>query len=163
MTIDDIADVENNLTAIDMVERLDAPVRAYNSLRTRMLLRTILNELIHLLLVVRRHLLRHREVERDLQRNTDLTDGDVRIRSDDRAGGELHTLALNVVADAPLLGAETLLDRLERTARALGRGRHAGDLIVHESGDVILEHRVLVLDQILRHVVIDLVLEALVG
>ena len=166
VAIHDVAHVQHNLLAVHVLQARHAPVGAHDGLRARVALLTIrphiLNELIHLRNIVGRHLLRKRQIHRNLRRHPQLRDGDVRIRRNHGTRGELHTLSLNVVADAALLGPQTLLHRLQRTTGALGGRRHAGNLVIHERRHVILEHRVLVLNQILPQIVIDLVLEAIV-
>ena len=162
MTIDDVTEMEHDLLRVHMLERDHAAVGAHDGLGAGKLVGAILHEPVHLVAIVGRDLLGEGEVHRDFQGDTDLGDREVRVGRDDGAGRELYALALDVVADAALLRAEALLHGLERAARALGGGRHAGDLVVHEGGHVVLEHGVLVLDHGLRRAVIDLLLESVV-
>ncbi len=86
------------------------------------------------------HALRESQVHRDFLRNTELSDGDVGVGSNNGARTELHALALDVVANTTLLAPQTLLDGLERPAIALRTRSHTRNLVVHESGHVVLEH-----------------------
>ena len=104
VTIDNITDVKNNLLRIHVAETDNAAIGATDRLRTRELQRTVLDELVQLVTIEASDPLRASQVHRNLLRHTQLRDRDVRVRCDNGAGGELHTLALNVVADATLLG-----------------------------------------------------------
>jgi hypothetical protein len=131
MAVHHVTNVEHDFAAIHMLQRLDAAVRAHNRLGTGMDVGPILDELVHLGLVVRRDLLGHGQIDRNLDGHANLCDGDIGIRSNHGTGGELHALPLDIVADAPLLGAQALLNGLEGAARALGGGGDARNLVVH--------------------------------
>ena len=137
-----VTHTQNDLLAVHVAKTDHASVGAHNRLGPGMTLLTVrphvLNELVHLRHIVGGDLLRKGQIHRDFHGHTELRNGDVRIRRNHRARRELHTLSLDVVANAPLLRAEALLHGLQGATGALGGGRHAGDLVVHESRNVVL-------------------------
>ena len=85
------------------------------------------------------------QIHRNLLRNTKLVKVNVRIRSDNRARREVHTLAHQVTTHTTSLGTETRLEGAERATRPLLGRLHSLDVIVHIGRHVILkESRVLV-------------------
>ena len=157
VAIHDVALAEHELLGIDVAQTRDAPIGVANRLRTRVRIRPIANELVELVQVSTvligelGHALRESEIHRDFLRNTELGDGDVRVRSNHGARAEFHALALDIVADTALLAPQTLLDGLERPAIALRTRGHTRNLVVYESGYVVLEHvRPLVNDRLGR-------------
>ena len=112
VAIHDVALVQLDGLRVDVLEADVASVHADNRLRTRIRIRTGLNHRIQTVNVVRRHPLRESQIHGYFHRNTQLLDGDVGVRRNNRAGGELHALALQIVADASLLRAQSLGQRL---------------------------------------------------
>mmetsp|Transcript_15419 Transcript_15419/g.31430 ORF Transcript_15419/g.31430 Transcript_15419/m.31430 type:complete len:224 (-) Transcript_15419:876-1547(-) len=96
-------------------------------------------ELLHQLLVERRHLIGDGEVEGHRPRDADLVDAQVGVGRDDGTRGEVDALAHKVAPDPALLALEPAHEGLERPS---GPGRDlnlAPELVVHEGGDVVLQ------------------------
>ena len=147
----------------DVLQRDRASVGALNGLRARVLVRSVLDKRVHPVDVEGRDALREGQIHRDLVGNTELLDGDVRVRRDHGTGGELHALALEIVADATLLRAEALADGLEGATRTLSGLTDTRQIVVHEGGDVELEQQGPLVDRALLRALRDETLEVGVG
>lgn len=82
VAMDDITRVEDNFARIDVSQRNHAPITLHERLRTRVLIRAILNVLVELLDIVLGDSLRDGQVHRNLQGHTELADTDIWVRSD---------------------------------------------------------------------------------
>lgn len=164
MPIHDVAFVDLNCLCIDVFEtdhstRFGPSRRSLNRLGARILVWSILDKSIQTIDVVGRGALRKGEIHRDLQRNTEFLYRDVGIRRNDRPRRELHALALEIVADASLLCTEALLKRFQGTPRALGRLRHARNIVIDKGRHVILEKSCPLIDRLLLGALRNLVAE----
>ena len=159
MTIHHISLIQHNLLRRYMLQRNHTSILAHNCLRTWPYVRTILNKLIELVQVVRRHALRTRQIHRNLQWHTNLRHTQVRIRSNDGTRREFHTLALDIVTDTSFLATQTLLNRLERASTALRRRRHTRNFIVHQRRHMILDNIGHFINYIFICVMLDLLLK----
>ena len=87
------------------------------------------------------------QIGRNAQRHAQLVQRNVGVGRNDGARRKVAALAHQVVAHAALLGAEALLERLERPPTApLARRQHPRHIIVHESGHVVLQEPVTLFD-----------------
>src|SRR5581483_2938253 len=120
------------------------------------------DQLLDLLVVVRRDLDGDRQFARGLHGDAHVVDADVGVGRDHRAGAEVDALAGEVAAEAALLALEALGERLEGAARAVARGRDARRLVVHVRRDVVLEQLPEVFDDELGRAGVAVLLEALV-
>uniref|UniRef100_A0A6C0L9X3 Uncharacterized protein n=1 Tax=viral metagenome TaxID=1070528 RepID=A0A6C0L9X3_9ZZZZ len=159
VAVHNVAEVEHDLLRVHVAKTDNTTVNTANCLRTRILERAVLNQAVQLVAIEDGHTLRASQVHSNLFRNAELSDGNVRVRSNNGTGREFHTLALDVVPDTSFLAAQALLNGLEGAAISLSRRGHTRDLVVDESGNVILQNvRPLVNDR-LGGVSIDLRLE----
>ncbi len=149
VTVHHVTLVQLDGLRVHVLERNHAAIRALDGLRTRIRVRAVLHKGVQAVDVERGGALREGEVHSDLHRHTELLYGDVGVRCNDGTGGELHALTLQVVTDAALLRAETLLEGLQGATRALGRLGHAWDFVVDERGDVVLYDRSPLIDGLL--------------
>ena len=116
MAIHHVPIVQDNLIRIHVLQRNHTPILAHNRLSTWPLVRPILNKRVEFGLVELSHTVRKGEIRGDLHRHSQFLNGDIGIGRNHRTSRKLHTLALDVVADAALLGADALLDGLQGSA-----------------------------------------------
>jgi len=167
MPIHHVALIQLDRLGVDVLEADDSAIGSRRSplhrLRTRILLRSVLHQRIQPINVVRRDPLRKGQIHGDLHRHTEFLHRDVGVRRNHRPRRELHPLALQIVADAPLLGTEPLLERLQWATGTLGRLGHTWNIVVHQRGDVILEERGPLINRLLLRPLGDLVTQCHVG
>ena len=72
VAIDCVTVVQNNFARVHVRKRDHTPIGAYERLGTRVLGRSVLNELVKLVAIVVSHALRNRQVHGDLDRYTKL-------------------------------------------------------------------------------------------
>jgi len=126
--------------AIRVAQRLGLmSAREPHILGTRPHIGAIAHDAAHLLDVEIIDLLGERQVHSNLDWHTQLIQTDVRIRRDDGTRTLIHTLAIQVATNAPLLLLETIRNRLEAPTIALLRRWQTRNLIVDERGDMILQ------------------------
>eukprot|EP00958_Prasinococcus_capsulatus_P026051 scaffold4543_cov350-Prasinococcus_capsulatus_cf.AAC.1 len=121
------------------------------------------HELLQALDVVGGDRLRHGQVARDGPGHAHLVHRDVGVGRDHRARREVDALAHQVAADAPLLALEALRDGLDGPPRALRAHGHPGDGVVHVGHDVVLQHLLEVLEEVLRGAQLLLLPQPVVG
>ncbi len=102
------------------------------------------------------------ELERDLLRQAALVQPQRRPDHDHRAGGVVHPLAEQVLAEAALLPLDHVGEALER-AVARREHRPLAAVVVEEGVDRLLEHPLLVADDDLGSVQVDELLEPVVA
>ena len=109
-------------------------------------LHTVLDVHHQAIAVVRSHNLGLGQVRRNLFGNTQFVHVNVGIWGNDGAGGEVDTLSHQIAANTTGLGTETGLEGLEGTARTLGGGGHALDIVVHIGCHIVLQQFSVLLD-----------------
>ena len=139
MTIHSIALKQLNRLGVHVFQRNRSPVATLNRLGAWVHIRAVLNQLVQLTHIEHRDLLRKRQIHCDLLWHTQFLDTNIGVRRNDGTGRKLYTLALKIGANAALLGSQTLLKRLEQTARSLCRRTYTRNVVIHEGGHVVLE------------------------
>jgi hypothetical protein len=118
---------------VDPVSRIP-----HNISRSRVLVRSVPDELLQVLDVVGRDSLGVGERSRDRERNADLVEGQVRVTGDDGTSGEVDTLAHEVTAETTFFALQAGSNRLDGTTGLLQRLRLTGEVVVHVGSDVPL-------------------------
>src|SRR3569833_88891 len=120
--------------------KIDAgAVGSDNILGTRVLVGSILHELMQPADVVRSDGLRVRQGTGDAPGNTAFVQRDVGVAGDDGTGGAIDSLAHQVAAKTTLLALEARANGLHGPAALLQRPRDRRYVVVHVRGDVILQ------------------------
>ncbi len=104
MPIHDIALKEFNRLGVQMLERNRTPIHTLNRLGSWIRIGAVLNQLVEFPNIERRHFLRKRQIRRNLERNAEFLDGNIRVWRNDGTGRELDTLTLKIRTDTTLLG-----------------------------------------------------------
>ena len=82
MAIDRIAEIESDFRCLHMLQANHAAIAPHDCLCTRPLIGAILDEAVELVTIVLSDDLRLRKIHRNLGRNTNLCDTDIRVRCD---------------------------------------------------------------------------------
>lgn len=108
------------------------------------------------------HDLRKGQICRNLLRNTELVQLNVRIRRNDRASREVHALSHQVTAHTTRLSSEARLQSTKRTTRALSGRSETLDVVVHIGRHIVLNHRSVLIDHLRVLTLVELVAKTLV-
>jgi len=107
------------------------------------------------LLVVLGDDLGHGQVHSDLQRHSELIQTQVRVRSDDRSRREVYSFTHQVTSETTFFTLQTRPNSLDRFSSLVLSCASALDVVIHDSGNIELEHVTQVLDRRVIVAVLD--------
>ena len=148
VALDDPPVLEERVGAL-VVPQVDPVARVADDVpRAGVLVRSVPDQFLEVLDVVRRDALRVGQSPRDRERDADLVERQVGVTGDDSSGGKVDALAHQVAAQPPLFALESRPDRLDGSSRFLQRLRLTGQVVVHVGRNVPLEELLKLVDDV---------------
>ena len=148
MTMHNITILQANGTTVHIAQGDVFTILLFQYLGTRINFRAILYQFHQVITVAIIRHYRFGNIHGDFLRHTQLSNRQIGITRDDRAGAEIHTFSHKIASDTSIFTIQTTHDTLQRATRAL-RHRHCPlDFIIYNHRHKILKN----LGEIFNHI-----------